>query len=234
MSTPFPDNSDRSKNQETNYNKPKAAKPASPDAPQIDDTRPKVGRIVSEGAAIKRSTPLGTKIKNFFVGDSAHNIVEYMIHDVLVPAAKEAVADAFTQGIEKRLFGEVRSTSRRTGTRPGGLSSHSASGPKVHYDRMSNSSVRPQQTGMVRRGGRYDIGQIVVPTRAEALDILELMFSIVSQYEVVTVAELMEMAGLTAQYTDRNWGWTNLRGAKAERVRDGFLLDLPDPEELER
>jgi hypothetical protein len=233
MSTaPFPDNSDKSKNPETTYNKVKAtpAQAGAPDAPKIDDSRPKVGRIVS-GSAIKRSTPLGTKIKNFFVGDSAHNILEYVLLEVLIPAAKEAAADAVTQGVEKRLFGDVRSVSRRTGTRPGGLSSNS-NGPKVHYDRPGLSNARAE-VRPVRRGGKYDIGQIVIPTRAEATEILEMMFSIVNQYEVVTVRELYEMAGVASEYTDQRWGWTNLRGATAQRVRDGYLLDLPTPEALD-
>jgi hypothetical protein len=85
------------------------------------------------------------------------------------------------------------------------------------------------------RGSRYDIGQIVIPTRAQALEILEMMFNIVQQYEVVTVAELYEMAGMsTNNYMDRNHGRTSLRGAQAVRVRDGYLLDLPTPEALER
>lgn len=233
----FPDNSDKSRDPGTNYNKVKSSPKGEPvDGPNIeDDGRPKVGRIVSEGnAAIHRKTPLGVKLKNFFLGDSAHSVIDYVVHDVLIPAAKDAVADAFSQGIEKRLYGEVRSVGRRSGTRPSqGLSSNT--GPKVSYDRMSQGqSVRSSSAAPVRRGGRYDIGQIVIPTRAEALEILEMMFNIVSQYEVVTVAELLEMAGMSSNYTDRNHGWTNLRGATAVRVRDGYLLDLPTPEALER
>lgn len=245
MSTPFPDNSDRSKDPATNYNQVKAGKKADPiDAPKIEETdgRPKVGRIVSEGSsAIQRKTPLGTKLKNFFLGDSAHSVVDYIVHDVLIPAAKDAVADAVGQGIEKRLYGEVRSASRRTGHRPsGGLSSNTNSnGPRVSYDRYSSPAAsRPASNAAPSRrstGGRYDIGQIIIPTRAEAVDIIEMMFNIVNQYEVVTVAELYEMANLTSNnYMDRNHGWTNLRGAQVVRVRDGYLLDLPTPEALER
>lgn len=233
MSMPFPDNSDKSKN-ETTYNKVKAtpAQAGAPDAPKIDEARPKVGRIVAEGKAIRRNTPLSEKVKRFFVGDSAHNILEYVLLEVLIPAAKEAAADAVTQGVEKRLFGDVRSTSRRTGTRPGGGLSSSTSTGTFRYDRAS-TAAKPT-AHVVRRGGRYDIGQIVIPTRAEATEILEIMFNIVGQYEVVTVRELLEMAGMHAEYTDSNWGWTSLRGAQIVRVRDGFLLELPTPEALEK
>lgn len=236
MSTaPFPDNSDKSKNPETAYHKVKTtpAQAGAADAPNIDDDRPKVGRIVNEGAAIKRSTPLGVKIKNFFIGPSAANIVEFVIHEVLIPAAKDAAHDAVLGGLEKRLYGDVRSVTRRaSATRSGGLSSNN--GPKVHYDRMSSNNSKPASpTG--RRNGNYDIGQIIIPTRAQANEILEMMFNIIGQYEVVTVAELFEMAGMTPVYTDRQHGWTSLRGAQAHLVRGGgYLLDLPAPEALER
>lgn len=236
MSTPFPDNSDKSKNPETNYNKVKSSPQAADEAPDLDSSRPKVGRIVSEDhKAIRRNTPLGTKVKNFFFGDSAHNILEYVVLEVLIPAAKEAAADAVTQGVEKRLFGDVRSVSRRTGTRPGGGLSSNASGAKVHYDRMAHAARQPAASGgVLRRGGRHDIGQVIIPTRAEATEIIEMMYNIISQYEVVTVAEVLEMAGERAEYTDRNFGWSNLRGAQPVRVREGYLLNLPTPEPLER
>lgn len=236
MSTsPFPDNSDKSKNQETAYHKVKAtpSQAGASEAPNIDDDRPKVGRIVSEGAAIKRSTPLSTKIKNFFIGPSAASIVEYVIHEVLIPSAKDAAHDAVLGGLEKRLYGDVRSVTRRSSRGSGGLSSNN-SGPKVHYDRMSSNNARPAAPS-IRRNGNYDIGQIIIPTRAQANEILEMMFNIIGQYEVVTVAELMEMAGMTPVYTDRQHGWTSLRGAQAHLVRGGgYLLDLPAPEALER
>lgn len=228
----FPDNSDKSKDQ-TVYNKVAKTPPSEPvTGPVIDETnaRPKVGRVV-QTAAVHRSTPLWKKAKSFIFGSA----LEFVIHDVLIPAAKEAAADAVSQGIEQRLFGHARSVGRRSGTRPGGLSSNRSTG-NFSYDRVSSNTARqaPAQPTMSRRGRqRFDIGEIVIPTRAEATEILELMFNIVNQFEVVTVAELYEMAGITPEFTDRRYGWTNLAGSKAVRVSGGYLLDLPTPEALE-
>jgi len=50
---------------------------------------------------------------------------------------------------------------------------------------------------------------------------------------MVTVADLYELTGIASSHTDNKWGWTELRGARAVRTRDGhFLLDLPDPQPL--
>jgi hypothetical protein len=49
----------------------------------------------------------------------------------------------------------------------------------------------------------------------------------------MNVADLYELTGLESNHTDMKWGWTQLRGAKAVRLRTGgFLLDLPEPQPL--
>ena len=43
----------------------------------------------------------------------------------------------------------------------------------------------------------------------------------------VTVADLYDLVGISSDYTDRKYGWTDLATAKPIRVRGGYLLDLP-------
>jgi hypothetical protein len=70
-------------------------------------------------------------------------------------------------------------------------------------------------------------------TRVEAEEVIDRLFDVVSRYETATVADLYEMVGVTGNYTDDKWGWTDLRGASVQRVRNGYLLDLPRPEPLD-
>lgn len=49
------------------------------------------------------------------------------------------------------------------------------------------------------------------------------------KYGVATIADLKEISGLRAPYSDNDYGWTNLAFARVYRARDGkFYLDLPD------
>jgi hypothetical protein len=48
----------------------------------------------------------------------------------------------------------------------------------------------------------------------------------------VSVADLYELLGVAADHTDQKWGWRTLGGASVRRVRDGYLLDLPQPEPI--
>ena len=39
--------------------------------------------------------------------------------------------------------------------------------------------------------------------------------------------KMYDLVGITGQYTDNNYGWTNLRNAEPVRTRDGYMLKLP-------
>jgi hypothetical protein len=201
-----------------------------------DETKPdqkKVEKIV-EGDVVRRKTPLGKRFAQTFFGGDAKGVVAYIVMDVLIPAAKDTVADAFSQGIERMLFGEVRSTSRRTGQRPGGASGY------TNYNRYSSpsgtrESRREDPRNNISRRARssHDFDEIILATRAEATEVVDRLFDLIAKYETATVADLYELVGVSGNYTDDKWGWTDIRGAGVTRVRNGYLLDLPKPEPLD-
>ena len=74
----------------------------------------KVDRV-TEGGAIRRKKSLSKQFKETFVGGDINGAAQYVIFGVLIPAAKDAIADAGAQGIERLIFGESRKASRRGG-----------------------------------------------------------------------------------------------------------------------
>jgi hypothetical protein len=188
----------------------------------------KIDRII-EGEVIRRKKPLGTRIKETFVGSDMRSVGQYITFEVLLPAMKDTIADITSQGVERMLFGEARSTSRRTGMRPGG-------GGYVQYNRMAGERDRRRDREFPSRKARanHDFDDIVLATRVEADEVIDRLFDLVSRYNSATVADLYELLGISGSFTDDKWGWTNLYGAKARRVTGGYLLDLPRPEPLDR
>lgn len=60
------------------------------------------------------------------------------------------------------------------------------------------------------------------------------MDKIISDYGMVTVADLYDLCGLPCRdYTANKYGWTNLYSAKAVRVRAGYKLELPKTKSIE-
>jgi hypothetical protein len=188
----------------------------------------KVERVTS-GEAKRKKKSLGKQFKETFVGGDARTAARYVVMDVLVPAARDMIVDAGVAGIEKLIFGESRR--RRGGATP------PPSGPSGYFSYNRQYAPPSRATGpervMSRRArAAHDFDEIILESRAEAEEVINRLFEIVSRYESATVADLYELVGLASVHTDHKWGWTNIRGAGVSRVRDGYLLDLPEPQPL--
>lgn len=183
--------------------------------------KPKAEKVI-EGTVIKRKKGIGSKIAESFSGDDAQTVGNYILLDVVVPATKTMIADAVSQGIERMLFGEVRS--RRNGGPRVGPGSH------ISYNRIGNNSSLPTPpTRTMSRQARatHNFDEVILETRGEAEKVLEMLTETISLYDVATVSDLYDLIGLTGNFTDEKWGWTDLRDASITRVRNGYLLDLP-------
>ncbi|MCA1806573.1 MAG: hypothetical protein LC687_01735 [Actinobacteria bacterium] len=227
MVSEFPSNSHKGKEDKTPHEVKKNAK----------SEEKKVVRV-TESDVTRRKTPLGKKLANTFVGGDAKSVWAFVAIDVLVPAAKDMFADAVSQGVERMIYGEARSTGRRTGRRPGGPNES-----YISYNRVSKSPTRRMVGGppdersrdsMSRRGrATHDFDEIILATRVEAEEVIDHLFHLVDKYEMVTVADLYNLVGITGTHVDDKWGWVDLRGANVSRIRNGYLLDLPKPEPLD-
>lgn len=195
------------------------------------DEPKKVEKVVT-GEVITRKPPLGKRIFGTFFGGEAKGVAGYIVMDVLLPAARDAVADAISQGVERMLFGEVRSSSRRTGQRPSGTSGY------VSYNRFAAQQTpqgrREEPRSVSRRArGQHDFDEIILATRAEAEEVIDRLFDLVSRYEQATISDLYSLVDISGAFTDEKYGWTDLRGAGVTRIRNGYLLDLPKPVQLD-
>jgi len=188
---------------------------------------------VTQGQVERRKKPLGKRLTETFVGGDAKSVWAFVALDVMVPAAKDMLADAVSQGVERMIFGEAQSTGRRTGRRPSG-------GPHISYNKYSGGARRlgpPDEKSrheLSRRArASHDFDEIILSTRVEAEEVIERMCDLVDKYEAATVADLYDLIGVSGTYTDDKWGWMDLRTASTRRVRNGYLLNLPAPDPLD-
>jgi hypothetical protein len=187
----------------------------------------KLTKIV-EGPVTRRRKPLGKKFGELFVTGDSRSVSQYVFLEVLLPAARDAVVDAVSQGIERMIFGEVRSSARRS------AASRGPSPGYVSYNRYAAPSREDRRPPMSRQArATHNFDEIILNTRREADEVLDNLSNIIERYEAVTVSDLYELIGETSNYADEKWGWTDLRGASVTRARDGYLLDLPKPVALD-
>lgn len=182
--------------------------------------------IVSSGA-VRRKKSLRKQFSDTFFAGSFRASTQYVVLDILLPEVKNLVLEVINGGFEKLIFGDTR---RRGSTRP-------QSGPTgyVDYKRYSMGSrlSGPERAISRTARARHNFDEIVLDERAEAEQVIDQMFDLVSKYGSATVADLYELVGLLSTHTDHKWGWEELMGAGVSRVRGGYLLDLPEPEPLD-
>lgn len=174
-----------------------------------------------------RKKPLLKRIANIFIGGDSKSVVNYVLMDVLVPQAKEMLAEATSQGIERMIYGESRPSHRR------GYSARPAGGP-TPYNRYAVRGNNPlgragsDDRRPVAEPRSQDVDDLLFATRIEAETTLDRMYDMLQNYETVSVADLNSLISRSSSYTDQKWGWTSLAGSRIfpDRSR-GYILELP-------
>lgn len=176
-------------------------------------------RAVNTKAKVREKS-LGSKFRDTFIGEEIGDAKSYILFDVIVPSIKEMIVDAVENAVEM-IFGVGGRSKRPNKDRK--------SGDSVSYTAYYKSKEQRRDTRRDNTddGDRYDGKDILVDTRGEAEELLDVLMEQIDMYEKVSVAELYESIGKTPNFTDYKYGWTNLRNAYVKRVRDGYLLVLP-------
>lgn len=192
--------------------------------PTIYDTKPdtpkekKVEKVIDGDEFVTRKRSVGKKLGDILLNGDIQDVKSYLIEDVLIPSIKETIFELANKGLDMLLFG---STSR---------ASSKSNQTYISYDNYSNQ--RPHRSVSERSRSRRDEPrtddeELIFRDRGPAEMVLEKMFAIFEEYHIVTKADLNDMLNKTGNFTDNNWGLTDMTGACVERVRGGYLLKLP-------
>lgn len=174
--------------------------------------REKVEKVVTGKVMTKKKSKLGLFAREI-ISEDAGNIGTYIWKDVLIPTIKRTFSDAITDAVEILFYGETRRGKRSTADR-------------VSYTPYSSYSNRDNIRN--DRQPIYSYDDIVLSSRGEAEDVLTRMDEIIDTYRLVRVADLFDLVGITTTNPqDNKYGWTSIRNARIERVRDGYMIKLP-------
>lgn len=155
------------------------------------------------------------KLTDVFISEDVANVKTYILMDVLIPSIKKAIYDIIVNSLDMSLFG-----GRGGGRRP--------TADRVSFRDYNGVSRRDDRTYSGNRTlSGYSYDDIVLETRGEAEAVLSRMDEIMDEYEIVRVADLYDLVGITGDYTDNKYGWTNIRNAEVVHVRDGYKIKMP-------
>lgn len=174
----------------------------------------KIDPVISGPAMAQKRSGL-RKFKDSIIAEDMNSVGSWILSEVLIPSFKRAISDVVTNGIDMLLYGKAS----------GPKSSSSIS--KVSYGNFySRSYNEPLKAGS--NGSAFDYDNIIFGNRGDAEAVLTEMENLLDQFEVVSVADLYELADVAApNYTANKYGWTSLKGSQVLRCKDGYLIKLP-------
>ena len=195
----LPDNSHKNRNEVKN-------------APAADGRRAE--KVVRGKVRTKKNEM--RRLAGVFLSEDIANVREYIMYDVLAPIIKKGVYDLIVNSLDITLFGSRGSGKRSTADRVS----------YRDYNGVSRKDDRSYSRSRTTSGYSYD--DIILETRGEAEAVLSRMDEIMDEYQIVRVADLYDLVGVTGEHTDNKYGWTNIRNAEIERVRDGgYRIKMP-------
>ena len=178
--------------------------------------KPRLAAMASNVKKKKRS-----RLKEAFFGEHVDNIGEYILYDVAIPALKATMEDMFGQGLHMLFYGETKKKKDSTG--------------RVSYGSYFNRGSRRDDDRPTRREAN-NVDDILFDSERTANDVLDELMNRAEEYDVATVLDLYDLAGVTgSSYMDDNYGWfmRDLRSARVRRVYDRrdiyYSIDLPRP-----
>ena len=164
---------------------------------------------------VKTKTNNARKFTDIFISEDVSNVKNYIIMDVIVPSIKKAIYDLIVGTLDMSLYG-----GKGGGKRP--------IADKISYKDYNSVSRRDDRSyGSTRTASGYAYDDVIVETRPEAEAVLIRMDEIMEEYEQVRVADLYDLVGISGDYTDNKYGWTNIRNARIVRTRDGYKIEMP-------
>lgn len=150
-------------------------------------------------------------------------VFKYIGREVLLPAIRDMAYDAVSNGAKKALYGDsstVTVNNRRSISTT--RTSYNTIASKYNNVKTTNSVIRTSNT----------IPDYLLDDRNMALDIIERLRDHVNSYNYVSVGEYYDLIGVESQWTDRNYGWTNLSSISISPYNGGYIINFPPIEEI--
>lgn len=204
-----------------------------------EDAAPERTKRKISGLIENYKEPLSKRIvRALFEGDPK-SVALSLINEVAIPKTKDILADFFTRGIEKAIYGDDDTRGGNRGYYSGYSSSYSSSQPtrRSSYDSYYRGEryYTPEPVGQ-RPKVRWD--RIVMRTRPQAIDLVNQLRDDIKRYKAVSVSDLYDYitdadeelgAMIDSEFPDNNWGWVNLDRVPIESVSGGYWVKLPKP-----
>lgn len=184
------------------------------------EEKKKLNKVVEGNARVAQNGNPAKNLKLFMVED-IRSVGSTMLTEVLFPQAKQTIYNAILNGLSMLFWG------------PGGQKKTSGLGlgTKVGYSGISSGKVSssPVVSGYSTRSSKIEPEDVEFESRLDAQTVLDSMCDVLENFDRVTFAQLLDLAGVpNDNYTLNNYGWTSLKDAEIRRMSNGkYYIRFP-------
>lgn len=177
---------------------------------------------VTTGTVKRKTRSAGKKFSDLFFCEDIPNVKEYLVYDLLIPSVKDLFWGTLKNAIDMLAYGKIQGNRNSSGV-------FRSAGNQTNYGAFSRPNSTPRSRLM------YTFDDIYCDSSSDAQDALDVLQEMIETYGEVTVKDYYDAMGVSSNsYTDNNYGWTNLNGARVIRTREGYQIDMPRCQQLGR
>lgn len=187
---------------------------------QAEEEAP-VKKTIKHGASFKKKNR-AEKLADVFLAEDIDSVRSYVWEKIIVPKVKDLAFHIISEGANMLILGGTGSTQKNT-------SENRTVYTRYYSDerREKPSNERLATLSNDRQHSAYDYRGITFDLRSDAEEVLDVMNEIIDRDGAVSVADMCEMFRVPSNYTDRKFGWDDLRTARIVRDGNGYTLKLP-------
>lgn len=172
-----------------------------------------IEKVISGNAKVRRKSPT-RKLADVFLPEDVDDVKTYIIKDVIVPKVRDMLHDIGSEAWDS-FWGIKRSKGPTVAS-------------NISYQKYYGQNRGAQFSRNSTRSG-YQLDDVILDSRGEAEDVIARMDELMATYGIVSVADMYDLCGITSQYTDNKYGWTDIRSASVARIREGYVIRMPKP-----
>lgn len=170
------------------------------------------------GKATQKKKSAGKQFVENFVNEDAETIKSHVLFDIVIPYIKDMISAGFHAALDMLLYGDGKGNYRTTSNGRRVISSSNGKTDYTSASKPKNYAVQRQQI----------CDDIAFENRGDADAVLDEMENIIDKYGQVSAYDYYDAAGLTCDYTLKNWGWYDLTSAVVKMTRDGdYIISMP-------
>lgn len=196
---------------------------------EVEEEQPK--KKVIKGTRKKRS--IFERAVNVLCSTTGvKEVVTSVTEDTVVPAIKGMIAEGVKSGVDMLIYGKYQDNFSNSYPRVRETNQRSSSSRGI-TTRNNYSGVYERKNGYTRH--RNMIEPVIFDTNHDAVDVLKELDDIIRKYGFARVSDFYDITGYTdIQHNDNLFGWTSVRECQVKHTRDGWVLYMSEPEDIDQ